>query len=158
MYLLPRVNLELRPRLFAELKPGTRVVSHDFDMGDWKPDLRASVRGPGSEVYYWIVPAQIAGTWKVQTGGARGGLEYELDITQKYQEINVIARRAGKQVVVAESRLDGDAIAFVLVDHDDAGMRRRFEGKVSGNTMEGMARGDAGSQRGEHKWRAAKQQ
>lgn len=61
MYLLPRVNLELRPRLLAELKPGTRVVSHDFDMGDWQPDLRTSVRGAGSEVYFWIIPAQVAG-------------------------------------------------------------------------------------------------
>ena len=157
MYLLPRVNLELRPRLFAELKPGTRVVSHDFDMGDWKPDLRASVRGAGSEVYYWIMPAQVAGLWTVQAGGGRGPQAYELDITQKYQEINMVARRAGRQLVVAESRLDGDAITFVLVDHDDAATRRRFEGKVSGNSMEGTARNEAGSARGEHKWRASKQ-
>ena len=155
MYLLPRVNLELRPRLFAELKPGTRVVSHDFDMGDWKPDLRASVRGPGSEVYYWVIPAQVAGMWKVHAGGARGSQEFELDITQKYQEINVVARRAGRPVVVAESRLDGDAISFVVVDHEDSASRRRFEGRVAGNVMEGAARGDA--PRGEYKWRATKQ-
>ena len=156
MYLLPRVNIELRPRLFKELKPGTRVVSHDFDMGDWKPDLRSSVRGPGSEVYFWVIPAQVAGVWKVRAGGARGSQDYELDITQKYQEINVVARRASRQVVVAESRLDGDAIGFVLVDHDDAGARRRFEGKVTGSAMEGTVQGDAGSPRGEYKWKATR--
>ncbi|HKA46265.1 MAG TPA: SAM-dependent methyltransferase [Burkholderiales bacterium] len=156
MYLLPRVNLALRSRLFAELKPGTRVVSHDFDMGDWKADLQASVRGAGSQIYFWVIPAQVGGLWKLQVGSERGTQEYELDITQKYQEINVVARRAGKQVVVISPRLDGDTIAFVLVDHDDPVYRRRFDGKVAGNTIEGNARGEANALRGEYKWRATK--
>jgi hypothetical protein len=156
MYLLPRVNLELRPRLFTELKPGTRVVSHDFDMGDWKPDLQASLRGAGSQIYFWVIPAQIAGLWKVQVGSLRGNTEYELDIAQKYQEINVVARRAGKQVLVISPRLDGNALGFVLVDHDDPAYRRRFDGKVTGNTIDGTAQGDANALRGEYKWRATR--
>ena len=71
LYLLPRVNIELRPRLLAELKPGTRVVSHDFDMGDWKPDLRATVRGTSSTVYYWLIPAQAGGLEGPGRHGAR---------------------------------------------------------------------------------------
>ncbi len=157
MYLLPRVNLELRPRLFTELKPGTRVVSHDFDMGDWKPDLRTTVRGAGSEIYYWVIPAPVNGLWKVQVSSAQGNQDYELDIMQKYQEINVLARRAGQQTLVLASRLDGDTIDFILVDQEDSTYRRRFEGRVTGNVMQGTARSDVTAGRGEYKWRATKQ-
>ena len=158
LYLLPRVNIELRPRLLAELKPGTRVVSHDFDMGDWKPDLRTTVRGTNGTVYYWLIPARVEGIWKLQVGGPRGNADYELDVQQKYQELNVLARRGGRQVAVLTPRLDGDAISFVLVDHDDQVYRRRFEGKVAGRTMDGTARGEANSPAGdEFKWRATKQ-
>jgi tRNA G37 N-methylase Trm5 len=65
MYLLPTVNLKLRPRLLAELKPGTRVVSHDFDMGDWKPEKTLTIKGAGERehtVYFWVVPPRRAGS------------------------------------------------------------------------------------------------
>ncbi len=58
LYLLPSVNLKLRPKLFAELKPGSRVVSHDFDMGDWKPDK--TVELDGHHIYFWVIPADAA--------------------------------------------------------------------------------------------------
>ncbi|HEU4621508.1 MAG TPA: class I SAM-dependent methyltransferase [Burkholderiaceae bacterium] len=58
MYLLPQVNLQLRPRLLKELKPGTRLVSHDFDMGDWKPEQEVNV--DGAKIYYWTIPARKA--------------------------------------------------------------------------------------------------
>jgi len=155
MYLLPKVNVQLRPRLLAELKPGTRVVSHDFDMGDWRPDLRVSVRG-GGDVLYWVIPAQAGGVWKLQVTGERGGQEYELDVSQKYQELNVVARRAGRQMLVVDPRMDGDAISFILVDNEDPVYRRRFEGRVGAGTMEGTARGDANAPPVEQRWRATK--
>ena len=73
MYLLPRVNLALRPKLL-ELKPGTRIVSHDFSMGEWKPDLHEAVAasdkyggsGGHSDIYLWIIPAKVEGTWRWQ--------------------------------------------------------------------------------------------
>ena len=73
MYLLPRVNLELRPKIL-DLKPGTRIVSHDFSMDDWKPDLHEELEakdkyggsGGRSDIYFWIVPAKVAGTWQSQ--------------------------------------------------------------------------------------------
>ena len=71
MYLFPRVNMQLRPRIFAELKPGTRVVSHEFDFGNWKPDAQKTIAvpnksygPPSSVVYLWIVPANAAGRWQ----------------------------------------------------------------------------------------------
>ncbi|MBE9189383.1 class I SAM-dependent methyltransferase [Gloeocapsopsis crepidinum LEGE 06123] len=58
LYLLPELNVKLRPQLFKQLKPGTRVVSHDFDMGDWKPDQVVQTQ-EGSTIYYWVIPEQI---------------------------------------------------------------------------------------------------
>jgi SAM-dependent methyltransferase len=58
LYLLPSLNLKLRPKLWAELKPGTRVVSHSFDMGDWKPDQTLNVNG--RTVYYWVITPDLA--------------------------------------------------------------------------------------------------
>ena len=100
MYLLPEVNLELRPRILA-LVPGTRIVSHDWDMGDWKPDRTVTVDAPDktiglekkSRVHLWIVPAQVAGVWCA--GDKR------LEITQQFQRVRVNGR-AG--------RVDGAAI------------------------------------------------
>jgi len=97
MYLLQEVNLQLRPALLA-LKPGTRLVSHDWDMGDWKPDLTTVVAVPdkkvglakSSKVHLWVVPAQVGGLWCGQ------GLlkEFTLQIAQRYQEFEgVLTRR-----------------------------------------------------------------
>jgi hypothetical protein len=158
MYLLPRVNLELRPRLLAELKPGTRVVSHDFDMGDWQADIRASVRGAGSEVYYWVIPAQAGGRWQVQAPALRGTHSFEVEFRQKYQELEAAARGLARPVAVRDARLDGARIVFTLVDDGDFAHRVRFEGRVDGGVMEGVARGDGTAQRGEHKWRAVRAQ
>jgi SAM-dependent methyltransferase len=88
MYLLPEVNLELRPKLLA-LVPGTRVVSHDWDMGDWKPDRTVTVDAPDkkiglekkSRVHLWVVPAQVAGVWCAA--------DKRLEITQQYQQVKV---------------------------------------------------------------------
>ncbi|HYX13940.1 MAG TPA: methyltransferase domain-containing protein [Nostoc sp.] len=57
LYLLPEINLKLRPKLLSELKPGTRIVSHAFDMGDWKPDQTLTVEG--KTIYYWVVPEKV---------------------------------------------------------------------------------------------------
>lgn len=71
IYLLPEVNLMVRPKLLRELKPGTRIVSHDYDMGEWKPDAQFTIDAPGkpvgrdqvSKVFYWVVPANVTGQW-----------------------------------------------------------------------------------------------
>jgi len=88
MYLLPKVNLALRPSLLA-LKPGTRIVSHDWDMGDWKPDRTTVVPVPNkvvgfeksSKIYLWTVPARVDGLW-CAAGLLRGA---SIRLTQKYQ-------------------------------------------------------------------------
>ncbi|MBI4191549.1 MAG: class I SAM-dependent methyltransferase [Betaproteobacteria bacterium] len=156
MYLLPRINLKLRPRLLAELKPGTRIVAHDFDMGEWKADITATVRAHNSTVYYWVVPAGVDGLWNLRVADPKGEHRYDLAIKQKFQEINVNTSAAGKAGVVREERLDGDRITFVLIDGDDYMKRLRFEGRVNGDTMEGTMRGEGSAPRTEVKWRATR--
>ena len=156
MYLLPRINLELRPRLLSELRPGTRVVSHDFDMGDWKADIRAAVPDTGSEIYFWVIPALVAGIWKGEVSGAQGKQAFELDIIQKYQELKFTATRAGKPMIVRDARLDGSRILFALLENGDLVRRMRFEGRVDGGVMEGVVHDERTAQRGALKWRAVR--
>ena len=74
LYLLPKLNVQLRPKLLRDLQPGTRVVSHDFDMAEWQPDQ--TVRVPGASrphaVYYWVIPADVSGVWHVQVPAGTG--------------------------------------------------------------------------------------
>ncbi|MDB5915381.1 MAG: hypothetical protein JWP22_4056, partial [Ramlibacter sp.] len=114
MYLLPEVNLQLRPRLLA-LKPGTRLVSHDWDLGDWKPDRTTVVPVPdkvvglekSSKIHLWVVPANVQGVWCLPPGlGAS-----RLDIRQKFQEVEGKVTRAG-QVGQMTGRIDGKLVRF----------------------------------------------
>ena len=158
LYLLPRVNVELRPRLLAELKPGTRVVSHDFDMGDWQPDLRVSVRDAGSEIYYWVIPAQVAGRWQVKAAAPRGRQNFEIEFKQKYQELTAAVKGFDRPAAVRDARVEGDRLQFTVVDEADFAHRVRYEGKVSASGISGLLRGDGSAPRGEHKWRAVRAQ
>ncbi|HKJ67889.1 MAG TPA: class I SAM-dependent methyltransferase, partial [bacterium] len=85
MYLLSSVNKRLRPRLFEQLKPGTRIVSHQFDMGEWEPENSVAMEGPSGtlhEIFMWIMPARVEGHW-VWTLDEN---QYHLEIQQQYQE------------------------------------------------------------------------
>jgi SAM-dependent methyltransferase len=104
MYLLPEVNLQLRPALL-KLRPGTRVVSHDWDMGDWKPDRTSALDVPDkqvgltktSQVHLWVVPAQVDGLW-CGTGPLR---EFSLRLTQRHQEVEGELLRKGRSRTIA---------------------------------------------------------
>jgi hypothetical protein len=112
MYLLPEVNLQLRASLLA-LAPGTRVVSHDWDMGDWKPDKTIAVAAPekkiglekSSKVHYWVVPAKVEGAW-CGIGSAAGT---RLELAQKFQAFRGQAGN-GKDVRILEGRIEGRAL------------------------------------------------
>jgi len=130
MYLLPNLNLKLRPKLL-DMKPGTRLVSHAFTMDDWKPDQTATA--DGRTAYLWIVPAKVEGTWQVQAGGQT----YTVTLSQKFQELSGSAKAGGKDLALRDGKLDGENIAFVI---DAGGAPREFRGRVSGNSMNGMSR------------------
>jgi len=146
MYLLPHVNLQLRPRLLAQLKPGTRVVSHDWDMGEWRPDAKAVVEGlakpvmpvSASTVYLWIVPARVAGSWSLQVEGGDRQEAMEIEFTQRFQEISGVARRTRGRTLLQSAHLRGVEIRFAVIDETRRPSEPlHFFGRVYGDTMEG---------------------
>jgi SAM-dependent methyltransferase len=119
LYLLPQVNLQLRPALLA-LKPGTRIVSHDWDMGDWKPDLTTVVPAPdkkvgldkSSQVHLWVVPARVQGLW-CGTGLLR---EFSLKLAQRYQDVQgSLTRRERNRPI--EGRAEGATLRTQATRH-----------------------------------------
>lgn len=109
LYLLDIVNIKLRPRLLDELAPGTRVVSHAFNMGDWKPDQQQ--RCGSINLYKWIIPAKIAGNWEWQTSK---GETYRVELRQKYQEVTGKAWLNGEVAQLKSALLSGDLLELVV--------------------------------------------
>lgn len=146
MYLLPRLNIQLRP-ILLDLKPGTRLASHAFDMGEWKPDRHDKVGG--RDAYFWVVPAKIAGRWHIEDGNGK----ITVELNQQYQEFQGVARMGDTTTVLRETSLRGDEIRFVI--ETPTGEMRAFRGRVSGNRMEALpaAPGDAASANG---WKASR--
>jgi hypothetical protein len=130
LYLLPEMNVRLRPRILA-LKPGTRVVAHQFAMGDWKADV---IDDDGGRIFLWYVPAQTAGRWQVAYGAQR----FTIDLQQQYQEISGTATVAGMTRPLREAKLRGTEIEFVA---DVGGKPLRFRGAVAGNAMQAASGG-----------------
>lgn len=142
MYLLPSVNLKLRPKILA-MAPGTRIVSHAFDMGDWYADTHARVNN--LDVYLWVVPEQVAGQWQVTAPEG----EFRIDLTQEYQFIQGQATRPDGQDASVQGQLRGNIVQF---DVDDGSTTRRYVGRVTGDTIEPMP--EPGAQ---PDWRAQRQ-
>jgi SAM-dependent methyltransferase len=150
LFLLHEINMKLRPKLFTELRPGTRVVSHNFDMGDWTPD-KSSFLGLWEDgfhtLYSWVIPANVSGSW---TGRFRGE-SITLVINQKLQRITG-GLMVNKKIVlpISESEISGEQIRFAAKSE----RQKRsfiFEGKATGNVLEGFL-GDNG-EKGEP-WKA----
>jgi SAM-dependent methyltransferase len=125
MFLLPDINLKLRPKILA-LKPGTRVVSNSFTMGDWKEDEKAELgQHAGCNVSWctallWIVPAKVAGIYKVPQG--------DLTLKQQYQELTGTLHTGGRTYAL-EGKVRGDEISF------SAG-GKRYTGRFNGKALE----------------------
>jgi SAM-dependent methyltransferase len=135
LYLLPQVNLQLRPMLLQELRPGVRVVSHDFDMDDWPPDR--TVRVDGSPLYLWVIPAQVAGTWTWQE--ATTAQSYTLQFTQHFQQVDGTLETPKESIPLEQVELVGDQIRFLALLHlHDQLLRLTFTGRVQGNTIVGQ--------------------
>jgi SAM-dependent methyltransferase len=130
LYLLTSLNVKLRPKILA-MKPGTRVASHMFRMGDWEPDEQARVAS--SDLFVWVVPAQVAGTWIVTR--AQSGT-FEIALEQKYQQLSGSARVAGETVPLTQVLLRGDEIRFAFTGA--AGVRLTFTGRVAGDRIAGV--------------------
>jgi SAM-dependent methyltransferase len=151
LFILQTLNERLRPKLLAELRPGTRVVSHAFDMGDWEPDSIVSVKrrdGGASPVYLWIIPASVAGTWELTADTPQGDRRYELRLRQRYQKITATATAGGRVVAVPAARLAGDRISFRLTDTvRGRHTTLRFVGHVGRDGMNGRLTAEGGERR-----------
>lgn len=102
LYLLQSVNVQLRPRLLRELRPGTRIISHAFDMGDWKADEWLKIGG--INIYKWVVPARVAGVWEWKRTDEK---TLRIDLQQKYQEVTGSAWLDDKKIHLRSARLFG---------------------------------------------------
>jgi hypothetical protein len=147
MYLLPRVNLELRPKLL-DLRPGTRIVSHDFSMAEWKADQHVEMNskdkygGTGglSDVYLWIVPAKVAGTWKARLQIRGKPVDYEFLLDQQFQSVSGSARVAGRAVKLQDAALAGNQLTMrFTADVHGAPMKHELTAQVGDGEMNGIA-------------------
>lgn len=133
MYLLETINLKLRPKILATAKPGARIVSHAFTMGDWKPDLSETV--DGRHIHLWIVPARVDGRWQVRQGPGQDS--FDLKIKQSFQEFTGEATVKGRSLPVRDGRIRGTEISFTY--EPQPGQTRSFRGRVNGQAIETIA-------------------
>jgi SAM-dependent methyltransferase len=130
MYLLPDLNLKLRPTIL-KMAPGTRVATNSFNMGDWEPD---QVIGNGyAQGYFWVVPGNAAGKWTIK--GINGGQGDVLELTQQYQKVGGTLTIKGKAQPILGGKLTGNRLKFSFVD--EGGQSRHFDVELKGNTMQG---------------------
>ncbi len=154
MYLLQSLNLKLRPRLLEELRPGTRVVSHNYHLGEWQPDAEAefgqSGGVPWSAVYAWVVPADLAGTWRWQVDGNR----FRWNVEQQFQKLFTRIERNGTSLTPENVEINGRRIGFTT-EHE--GTRYIFTGRAEGDRIDGIVKIHSDGQRRVHEWLAERQ-
>ena len=157
LYLLQSVNLKLRPKLLRELKPGTRIVSHDYHMGEWIPDKTSevSIDYNNNSIYYWVVPANVTGTWEWSIPTSTGKDHYVLKLIQQFQEFAGTLLVSGSRIPIGRQEIIGDKLQFTI----ERKLKGRtvtllFTGRVKGNSIEGSVKSEAGSEIYTSKWKA----
>ena len=164
MYLLPEVNAKLVPRLLEQLKPGARVVSHDYDMGAWTYDemieitLAEKMVGPlgRSRIFLWIVPGDASGHWVSEVSGHGG--HWDFRIGQKYQLIDVEVQAGADRQTVRGARLRGEEIHIAVTGLvSGKAWNHMFRGTIRGGTIEGEVRVSDGEKERVLPWKARRQ-
>lgn len=155
MYLLPTVNEKLRPRLLEKLEPGTRVVSHSFDMDGWKADKKVIVKdddGDGTHnIYFWVIPAKAGGTWTWQAGETN----FTMNIRQQFQEITAsMSDETGNSYRIESAQLRGDRITIRATNNNDR--RYIYSGRIEGDKITGVLQHHEGKEKTFSIWSAAK--
>jgi SAM-dependent methyltransferase len=147
LYLLPDVNKRLQPKLFSTLRPGARIVSHDYDLGGWPPDKEIVVDAPDkpvnvdkkSRIFYWLVPARVAGHWE---GGA-AGKPVKIDFTQRFQRVSGALRWAGRDYRFADQPVEGERVSLQL--HAPSGQTLSVQLRARGDALVGQLREGRGN-------------
>jgi hypothetical protein len=136
MWLWPEVMLMLRPKILAEAKPGTRVLTRMWDLGSWQPDEKAN---DGIALFKWIVPAKVAGAWDWTLTLGERPARYSAILDQRYQTVEGFVRSGSRRAQLNDVKLVGDEISFslMLTLEGTKLIRHQFRGKVKGDAMEG---------------------
>ncbi len=129
MYLLPSVNMKLRPKLLSDLEPGTRIVSHQFDLGEWSPDKNNRI------LYLWIVPANVSGSWKLNLDGIEG-MEMILELEQKFQSVKGQAMLGDAAFPLENPVLSGRDLDF-SINRGGGKTPIRYICRIDGDVMTG---------------------
>jgi SAM-dependent methyltransferase len=163
MYLLPEVNRQLLPKFIDQLRPGARIVSHDYDLGPWPFDevielgLAEKMVGPlgRSRVFLWVVPGDARGRWTSELPELGGS--WQFDVQQKFQILDVDARSAGKEMVVRGARLRGEVIRLAVTGMvGGKGYNMLFTGKLDGKQITGDVRVSDGERNRTLPWKATR--
>ncbi|HNR13735.1 MAG TPA: class I SAM-dependent methyltransferase [Thermodesulfobacteriota bacterium] len=154
LFLLPKMNLELRPKLLRELKPGSRIVSYVHTMKHWKPDKTGDC--DGRPYYCWTVPAQVSGSWYWESSlAANRHPDNVLSLEQHYQEISGSITINGTKIPLRNAEIEGDRLSFsVLLPKHEEPTAVRFQGKVAGNVIVGSLRYSSQSAKSTQAWMA----
>jgi SAM-dependent methyltransferase len=143
MYLLNDINIQMRPKLLAELKPGSRIISHDFHLGEWRPDKMVHLNiGKSYQIdtilYLWTVPAGVVGRWHWRLSLLGENLSFDMELNQSYQNINGVVKNGDYNLHIFDAGLNGDRIQFSLfAEVDERMVRQDYKGRVRGNTIDG---------------------
>ena len=160
LYLLSSVNLKLRPKLLRELRPGSRIVSHDFSMGKWEADEIDHVRSfyQVHTVYFWTIPANVTGTWEWTLPLDKGNTRYVLDLDQRFQKVSgtfFLNNKEKPRYSIVDAELKGNTLKFVIKNESKGKIESLFfEGQVRGNYIEGSVKSDANPMGEKMRWRA----
>lgn len=154
MYLLPTVNLKLRPELLNKLEPGTRIVSHSFDMNGWKPDKEVTIRNDGSagrhDIFFWVIPAKANGTWSWEINGK----SFSMNVEQQFQEIDVaISDGDGNGYSIESADLRGKRINIHAMNGNE---RYIFSGRIEDGKISGVSQRHVGENKTFAVWTATK--
>ena len=177
LYLLSEVNLRLRPKLLWELNPGTRVVSHEFDMEEWVPEATSTVRIGNYRnsrivdswrpytgnywdmhmVYLWIIPANVNGTWELTIPNLSGKNKFTLKLDQEFQQVRGRAFEGASSVFlfIEDEKIKGNKLQFTI--EREKGRRTEsihFEGSVKNNIMQGTLKIEGNPGKDKIKWEA----
>lgn len=136
MWLWPELMRMLRPKILAEARPGTRIVTRIWDLGSWKPDATDT---EGAELFMWVVPAKIAGYWSWSLDTERGKHEYAAVVEQHFQAVEGVVRSGSRRALLDGMKINGDAISFsTMMTLPGIGLtKHQFSGRVNGDVIEG---------------------
>jgi ubiquinone/menaquinone biosynthesis C-methylase UbiE len=140
LYLLPGINVRLRPKLLWELRPGARIISNNFEMGDWGPDQTASIHH--RTLYKWIVPAWVQGEWRCVINRRAERQHMQLSLKRHYQAVSGTARIGGQDITITDGRIRGDQLSFALWHAQVVRPPVRFVARVDGNQLRGTCESD----------------